>query len=84
MPSRSNKQPVSGAAATLGERVRARREELGLSQERLAENTQLHWSYIGRVERGQNNLTLQSIVRLAAVLKVDPGELVAGLAPDWD
>lgn len=84
MPSRSNKQPVSGAAAVFGERVRARREALGLSQERLAENTRLHWSYIGRVERGQNNLTLQSILRVAEVLDIDPGELVTGLTADWD
>lgn len=66
----------------LGERVRERRQELGLSQERLAEGTALHWSFIGRIERGQANLTLRNILRLAEVLDVDPGVLVEGLRSD--
>ncbi|THV16186.1 helix-turn-helix transcriptional regulator [Nocardioides caeni] len=66
----------------LGERVRERRHELGLSQERLAEGTALHWSFIGRIERGQANLTLRNILRLAAALDVDPGVLVTGLRSD--
>lgn len=70
------------AALVLGERVRARRLALGLSQERLAEGTALHWSFIGRIERGQANLTLRNIVRLAEVLGVDAGELVQGLRSD--
>jgi transcriptional regulator with XRE-family HTH domain len=52
-----------------------------LSQEGLASRTDLHWSYIGQVERGQSNLTLHNILRLAAVLEVDAGDLVAGLKP---
>ncbi|GAA4822887.1 helix-turn-helix domain-containing protein [Nocardioides caeni] len=70
------------AASILGERVRERRHELGLSQERLAEGTALHWSFIGRIERGQANLTLRNILRLAAALDVDPGVLVTGLRSD--
>jgi transcriptional regulator with XRE-family HTH domain len=59
--------------------VRARREELGKSQERLAHDSGLHWSYVGQVERGRRNLTLHSILKIAEVLKVDPAELVRGL-----
>jgi transcriptional regulator with XRE-family HTH domain len=73
------KQPISEAAGEFGERVRARRAELGKSQEQLAAETSLHWSYIGQVERGQRNVTLHSILKLAEVLAVDPGELVHGL-----
>ncbi|WP_221177314.1 helix-turn-helix domain-containing protein [Nocardioides marmoriginsengisoli] len=62
-----------------GERVRERRTELALSQERLAEGTSLHWSVIGRIERGQSNLTLANIVKLSEALEIDPGKLVAGL-----
>lgn len=76
-----NSQPPPRAASEFGQRVRARRHELGLSQEGLAEGTALHWSFIGRIERGQANLTLRNILRLAEVLGVDPGDLVRGLKP---
>ncbi|MFF2534487.1 MULTISPECIES: helix-turn-helix domain-containing protein [Streptomyces] len=82
------KPPISDAARIFGERVRARRQELGLSQEQIAEGSQMHWSYFGQVERGRRNLTLHSMLRLAAVLGVDAGELVRGLPvpakPDRD
>ena len=77
----SPKAPKSDATAAFGRRVRARREELGLSQERLADAAGLHWTFIGQVERGQRNLTLHNILKLAAALRCDPGELIAGLAP---
>ncbi|MHB8467989.1 MAG: helix-turn-helix domain-containing protein [Acidimicrobiales bacterium] len=67
--------------AILGRRVRARREEMGLSQEGLADLVGLHRTYIGSVERGERNVTLITIVRLAATLRVDPGELVHGIIP---
>jgi transcriptional regulator with XRE-family HTH domain len=73
------KEPISEAAGQFGERVRARRAELGLSQEELARESSLHWSYLGQVERGQRNLTLHSILKLAEVLGVDPADLVRGL-----
>lgn len=73
------KEPISDVSRLFGERVRERRNALGLSQERLAEGTSLHWSVIGRIERGQSNLTLANIVKLAEALEIDPGELVAGL-----
>jgi transcriptional regulator with XRE-family HTH domain len=78
---RPTKPPISDATGRFGARVRGERERLGLSQEGLAEQTSLHWSYIGQVERGQTNLTLHSILRIAAVLQVDPATLVAGLTP---
>lgn len=73
------KEPVSDAARVFGERVRARRLELGKSQEQLAEASELHWSYLGQVERGRRNLSLHNILKIADVLGVDPGELVRGL-----
>ncbi len=79
VPSDPPKPPVSQAAGVFGERVRERRLQLGLSQERLAEGSALHWSFIGRIERGQANLTLRNILRLAEALGMDPGELVSGL-----
>lgn len=73
------KPPLSEATGEFGARVRQRRLTLGLSQEALAEGTSLHWSYLGQVERGQTNLSLHNIIKIAVSLGVDPGELVAGL-----
>lgn len=80
---RQTKPPLSDATGEFGVRVRRERDRLGLTQEALAERTALHWSYLGQVERGQTNLTLHSILRIAAVLEVDAGTLVTGLpVPD--
>ncbi|MEU8944231.1 helix-turn-helix transcriptional regulator [Streptomyces sp. NPDC048489] len=73
------KHPISDAAATFGERVRARRNELGKSQEGLASESGVHWTFLGQVERGQRNLSLHNILRIAEVLGVDPADLVRGL-----
>lgn len=58
----------------------ARRHELGLSQEKAAEVIGLHWTYLGQVERGRRNITLNNIVKIAAGLGVDPGDLVKELS----
>lgn len=71
--------PISAAAATFGARVRARRHELGLSQEKLADRCGVHWTFLGQVERGQRNISLHNILKLADGLGVDAGELVSGL-----
>jgi len=73
------KEPISAATRAFGDRVRARRTELGKSQEQLARDSSLHWSYVGQVERGQRNPTLHSILKLAEVLDLDPADLVRGL-----
>jgi transcriptional regulator with XRE-family HTH domain len=59
--------------------VRDRRQTLGLSQEQLADAAGLHWTFIGQVERGRRNIALHNILKVAAGLRVDPGELVRGL-----
>lgn len=73
--------PVSDSLAEFGVRVRARRNELGLSQEALADKSGLHWTFVGQVERGQRNLSLHNLLKLAAALDIDPGQLITGLAP---
>ena len=77
-------EPLSPATQALGERVRARREALGLSQEALAHQTRVHWTFLGQVERGRRNLSLHNLLKLAAGLGVDPAELVQGLRPPDD
>jgi transcriptional regulator with XRE-family HTH domain len=76
-------EPLSPATRTFGQRVRARRHQLGWSQEQLAHTCGLHWTFIGQVERGRRNVALHNILKLAAGLDIDPGELVRGLrAPE--
>ncbi|MGO9457111.1 MAG: helix-turn-helix domain-containing protein [Acidimicrobiales bacterium] len=64
----------------LGERIRVRRLELGVSQEDLGDLAGLHRTYIGHLERGEINPSLLNVLRVAAALNVDAGELVRGLA----
>lgn len=66
-------------AVEFGRRVREYRNELGWSQEALAERVGIHWTYLGSVERGERNVALRNIVRIATALGVDPADLVAGL-----
>ena len=58
-----------------GKNVRDKRESLGLSQEQLASKAGVHRTYIGMIERGEKNITLHNISRLAKALGVDIGEL---------
>ena len=74
-------QPISPATRVFGQRVRTRREALGLSQEALAARSGVHWTFLGQVERGRRNLNLHNLLKLAAGLGVDPGELIQGLRP---
>ena len=82
VPQPPGKPPISPATAAFGARVRERRGELGLSQEALADTCELHWTYIGQVERGQRNISLHNILRIAQALEIDAGDLVAGLHYD--
>lgn len=71
--------PRSRAAEVFGRRVREARIALGLSQEDIAGLADMHVTNYGRVERGEANSELHTIVRLATALNVDPAELMKGL-----
>ncbi len=75
-------QPHSNAARILGERVKAARTSLGLSQIQVWQISGIHFTNIGKIERGDANPALHTIIRLADALNVDPAELVAGLSAD--
>lgn len=59
-----------------GKLVRRLRIASGLSQEALADQAEIHRTYVGGIERGERNPTLTMIVRLAEALKVPPSKLL--------
>ena len=64
---------------SFGNSVRKRRKALGLSQEQLAERAKLHRTYIGMVERGEKNITLTNIEKIALALGCAVNELLEEL-----
>ena len=66
-------------AKKLGNHVRRLRDLAGISQEELAERCGLHRTYVGSVERGERNISLDNIVLLSRALGVKPTALLEGL-----
>ena len=64
-------------ALAFGETVRSVRESAGVAQEALALIAEMDRSYLGRLERGEKQPSLDVVFRLAAALGVTPGDLVA-------
>ena len=62
----------------VGRNLRRHRQECGLSQEAFADLVGVHRTYMGGLERGERNLTLRSVERIAAVIGLDPLELMRG------
>ena len=66
-------------AAIVGLTLRRLREKAEISQEELASIAGLHRTYVGSVERGERNVSLENIVRLAHALRVRPSTLLDDL-----
>jgi len=64
---------------TVGQNIRARRKQARLSQEKLAEKAELSYKYLGEVERGCVNVSLDSLMRIARALGVRLGDLISAL-----
>jgi transcriptional regulator with XRE-family HTH domain len=63
----------------LGERLKELRIGLGISQEELADRCGLHRTYVGSVERGERNLSLENIVKIARALRTTPSHFLDGI-----
>jgi len=63
-----------------GNTLRQLRDERGYAQEERAERAGLHRHYVCGVERGERNVALENIVKLAKALSVPPGDLFVGFS----
>lgn len=68
----------SDVKALFGERVRELRQNKGWSQEEFAAKANLDRSYVGCIERGERNVSIENICKIADALGVSPGSLF-----DW-
>lgn len=78
-----NYMPIHNSNTILklfGDRVRSLRVEHSISQESLADLCALDRSYIGGVERGERNLSLNNIIKICHALKVQPSALFEGIS----
>ena len=64
---------------SFGASLRKARQRAGLSQEALGDNSGLHRTYIGSIERGERNVSLVNIVRIAEALGLEPADLLHDL-----
>ncbi len=64
---------------SLGERIRKLRAEQGYSQERFAEVCGVHRTYMGHLERGEKNVSLASLAKVADALAITLSELFSGV-----
>ena len=62
-------------AKIIGQRIRNYRTQKGLSQEKLAELAGCHPTYIGQLERGEKNATLESVEKIASAMDISLSEL---------
>ena len=65
----------------IGERLRAYRIQKGWSQEILAERAELHHTYIGQLERGEKNATIESIYKVTTALNIPLSALFENISP---
>jgi transcriptional regulator with XRE-family HTH domain len=63
----------------MGQKIREERIAMGLSQEDLASAAGLHRTYIGSVERGERNVSLQNIVAIARALSTSASTILEGI-----
>lgn len=71
----SGKVDKNGYLVRLGAAIRARRMELALSQEALADYAEIDRSHMGKIERGERNVTFLNIVRIAEAIQCKPSDL---------
>jgi len=72
----SGQVDADGLLTALGAAIRAERTARGLSQEALADAAKIDRSHMGKIERGERNVTILNIARIAAALGCQPSQLL--------
>ena len=67
---------MSNINKDVGFNIRTIRQERGISQEKLAAIADLHRAYIGQIERGEKNIGLKNLEKIAKALKVKTKDLL--------
>lgn len=76
MPARGPRLKKTATALAVGRAIRNQRVAAEISQEELAHRAGLHRTYIGAVERGERNITVRNLVRIASSLSVKASGLL--------
>ena len=74
----------NAASKEIGLRIAQRRKQLGLTQEQLAEQAEVSAQFIACVERGQNNMRAENIVKLSAAMQVSTDYILTGKLNEVD
>lgn len=61
----------------LGQSIRAHRKALGMTQEALADAAQIDRAHMGKIERGERNVTILNVLRIATAMQIKPSEILA-------
>lgn len=70
---------MSNIRRIVGANIRRHRETIEWSQEKLAVRSKLSSDYMGRLERGEVNISIEALVRISKALKVSISEIVKGI-----
>lgn len=70
---------MSELSKRFGEKIRSVRTAKGISQDKLAVKSQIDRSYIGRIDRGEVNITIDKLYLLAAALECEPEDLLPNM-----
>ena len=60
----------------LGKKIRTEREKLGVSQEDFGKIAKMHRTYVGMIERGEKNITISNLKKVAGALKLQVRDLI--------
>ena len=82
--SKRNERQIDVNTIEVGKRIRAEREKQHLTIEQLAEKSNLHDTYIGRIERGEVEYSFKSLASIACALDVTVSEITQYLPCDSD
>lgn len=75
---------VADVKKLIGDRIRQLRKERGLSQEKLGYESELHYTHIGSIERGQKNWSIDTLIKVAKGLNIEIVDLLIYAMPPAD